>query len=456
MYFIGKYVSITQGIFGNKTFASFSLGAALYIFGTLIIFLPFATLSLSKIYFAVIIVIKDFFTIVFLITRREKFVGMKFNLNAIIFMVCAAVILPLFFEYVIPYIYKPEELPIKNDYQIWNKFFIPAFTDLTRFKEAEVRRYLFAPLSSVVIFSSVSSLFLNFYNRDRTRGYVISFIITIAFVILFNFKVHVYDMMGQALLLFAFLVSYNLVMFSRRRYGAIFGMLTAALWSLAPQLFWATLILAFATSITYSYLRKPKAALFALQLLVPLMVVSSLWVADISKGLALTLAIIGGILYALIFVFNRFRILEDNKKWANIFNISWPIIVITTMLILALAYGFTRSDIDEKVLFNQNVLFDKFNNDYVLGLIQNVMYYVLFLFLLMYTIVLALRKERILKLKLAIILVFFAFLFGYNPAFQAILLARGWEKEFEFIRLAATAPLAIVAISQIKILKNKA
>lgn len=70
----------------------------------------------------------------------------------------------------------------------------------------------------------------------------------------------------------------------------------------------------FATSITYSYLRKPKAALFAMQLLVPLMIVSSLWVADVSKGLALTLAIVGVVMYVLIFVLNRFRFLEDNNK----------------------------------------------------------------------------------------------------------------------------------------------
>lgn len=95
------------------------------------------------------------------------------------------------------------------------------------------------------------------------------------------------------------------------------------------------------------------------------------------------------------------------------------------MLILALVYGFTNSSIDERVLFNENVLFDKFTDGKVIGLVQNVAYYVLFLFLAMYTVVLTLRKERILKLKLVIILVFFAFLFGYNPAFQAFMMAQG-------------------------------
>lgn len=456
MYFIGKYISASQGIFNDKTFASFALGAALYIFVSLLCFAPFATINLPKIYYAVILMIKDFFTAVFLIARREKFKGMRLNWRAIIAMMVAASALPVFFEYVTPYIYDQENVFIKNDFQTWNRLYVPAFTDLTKFDLEEVKRYIFAPIASVVVYSCVSALFLNFYNRERAKAYAISLLLTFGFVLLFNFRLHIYDMMGMAMILFAFLSAYNLIMFSRRRYGALFGVLVASTWSLMPQLFWAMLILAMATSITYSYLRKPKAAIFALQLIIPIMIVAALWVSSVSRGLALALAIAGLVLYILIFVVNRFKILEDSNKWTHVFNIAWPIIVIVTMITMALVYGFTHNEINEKVLFNENVLFDKFSNDSISGLVQNVMYYVLFLFLAVYTTVVTLRKDRILKLKLTIILVFFAFLFGYNPAFQAIMMANGWEKEFEYTRLAATAPLAIVAISQIKILKNKA
>lgn len=449
MYFIGKYISVTQEIFSNKTFATFMLGAAVYIFATFLLFIPFVTIGLSLIYFAIIIVIKDFFTIIFLISRREKFRGTTTNWVAIAFAAGSAVILPIVYEFVVPHVYNPLPLGKMNDYETWSYFFVPAFTQLTKFQVLEINRYMMAPLASIIVYSSVASLFLNFYKKNQVRGYVISFVVTILFLILFNYHQTLYEMIGPALVLFMFLVAYNLIMFSRRRYGSLFGVLVGAAWSVQPHLFWTILILAFASSITYSFLKKPKALMFTVMLTVPVLIVAAFWFGSISRALALTLAIIGVVVYIVIFTLNRFRWLESNNKWITFINYAWPVALITTMIFVALGYGLTYEKVNEEIIYKHNTLFETFDND-VFSLVQNVMYYVLFLFLAIYTVVLVLRKDRVLKLKLVVIITLFTFLFGYNPAFQAILTTNNWYQEFQYARIIAIAPIAIVATSQIK------
>lgn len=447
MYFLGKYFSVTQEIFSNKTFGSFALGGIIYLALSFITIFPFIWIKPNIVYFSVILFTKDFFTTVFLIARREKLQGVNINFRAIGFMVISVIIIPILYEYVLLKFLHNDRNVAADEYSFWAHFkgAIGSLIYEQEGNKIHYINYIIRPIGGILIYSFVTSFYFNFSKRENYIDYFISLIMTLGLISIFSFQVDLGDMIGIFLMLFMTLISYNLIMFSRRRYGTLFGISVFVAWGIQQDLYWPMLILALATSLVYILLKKPKAFLFMVQLFSPLVVASTLWMVEISVLLAVTLAVLSGIAYISVFVFGRLKFMDQDTRLFHILN---QIMIASVFIILigcSIGLGMEKN-IDLSIIYKGNNIFDTFGNN-TYNIIQNVVYFIFVgvgcFFMLMWNE----NQSKIVKGKLLGTMLFFILATGFNPAFGTIMQATGHGLGFDLIQSIFTLPLLVWLVS---------
>lgn len=457
MYFLGKYLSITQEIFSNKTFGSFALGGVIYLALSFITIFPFIWIKPNIVYFTVLLFAKDFFTTVFLIARREKFKGVKINFKAICFVVLAVILIPIIYEYVLLKFLSNNKSITVDEYSFWDHFKggVNSLIYENDGNKIKYLNYILRPIAGGLIYSFVSTFYLNFSKRDNVIDYFIALLLTLGLISLFSFGVDLGDMIGIYLMLFMVLMSYNLIMFSRRRYGTLFGISVFVAWGIQQDLYWPMLILALSTSLVYIILKKPKAFLFVVQLFSPLVVASTLWVVDISPLLSVTLAVISGIAYISVFVFGRFKFIDQDTKLFHILNQILFAIVFIILIGCSIGLGM-KKNIDLSIIYKGNLLVDSFDNN-IFNIIQNTIYFVIVGFSCFLMLMWNENNAKMVKGKLLGMMLFFVLATGFNPAFGTIMEATNHIDGFNLVKTIFTIPLIVwlVSLTRTKLMEIK-
>ena len=442
MFFLGKYFSITQELFTNKIFANFATGAISYFALSFLVIFPFIWITSNVIYFAILFFIKDFFTIVFLIARREKFQGMHINIKALGFLILAAILIPILYQHVFLLFLKHGKTTAIDKYSLWEHF--KNGIDKITYEKVDGTKYInfiLMPIVSAGIYSIVAMFYLHFSKRNNIIDYSIALLITLGLIIVFNFGIDLINMFAIFVMLYMVYMSYNLIMFSRRRYGTMFGISVFVAWGIQPDLYWAMLTIALSTSLVYITLKKPKALLFSVQLFSPLVIASTLWMVDISATLAGSLAILSGIAYLSAFMFGRLRFIDQDTKLIDILNKIVFVVVFLTLITCSIVMGM-HNNIGLSIMYEGNNLFDTFGSK-TFEIIQNIIYYALVLVGCILMLGWAERKSKMVKGRLLGMMLFFILITGFNPAFQTILKSTDHQFGFTLIATVFTMPLLV-------------
>ena len=442
-YFMGKYSSKRHQLFKTNSGANFIMGFIIYFLVSLIVFFPFVWLKLSILYFVVIFFIKDGFQILFLIARRDVFKKSNFkkqDLFHIIFSILSMLIITISFNMGFSKIILMREGVQTNTFQSWF-LFKEIISEFSNMDIKDVLNLITTPLAALIMFNVVYSFIYSFTKKDRLIDAVTSLLFTIILILLFNFGLRIESNIGVFLLLFAVQMGIKIIQTSRRRYSFIFGLIVFSLWFFNPDLFLAETSLAFMISIIYSLLKKRKPSIFAVQLLLPLFMMSTLFLYQISGTGAAILLVLSLVAYALIIYSGRVERMHKLNEMIIKTRIIWPtmVLVVLTLTGMILIFGsdtFTYKDIGN-ILVNdfQNITFDT---------IQYYSYFVFAIGIVSLSIYLVIKK-KVEGYKIGILISAFILIFSYTPFMKEIVYGTFLEHGFNYLMLTSVAP-AILSI----------
>ncbi|NQZ65625.1 MAG: hypothetical protein HRT99_00205 [Mycoplasmatales bacterium] len=441
IFFIGKYISKTNKLFEDNEYGSFVVGAVTYFFVTFLTFFFFIWVKPSNVYFAVILLIKELFQITFLFLKRETFFGMKINWKHIILSIFSMITIPLIFNYGFYEIIPNKALSQTNDFQSWF-IYKDAIEKFSQINEEIVSKWILSMIASITIFNIVASFVYRFSKRKNFIDGIISYLATIGLILLFGLGIRIEYIIGSFLILFAIQLSVNIIMKSRRRYAIMFGFTVIASWFFNPSLFLVNLVLSISTSLIYTFLKKPKASLFWVQLISPSIILSSLWLYTISNTGALFLVIITVISYLFMISAGRIELLEKMEKF--IYKYLWAIILIIYLSIFVYSVvimSTTENSIKNYFLY-KNAIVDSFNN-LTWEKIQSYLMYVIEFICLIITVWYIIKAKNITNKRIVVILSLTMFLLGYNFMIRAVIENTKIYDQFSPISISLFMPLIL-------------
>ena len=445
MYFIGKLISVSNGIFENRNFTSFAIGSATWFFSSFVVLIPFLWINADILYYAIILSIKEFFTMVYLISRRDKLKDQITNYKELLFLVLGGIALSIIGFFSFDEIFRSNYITLRNDYHAYY-YIVGSLAKVTGSPMDITVDLGLNTIASIIAYSIVSSIYLNISKRRSTIDYIISLVLTIGIMILFNNGQKIYGMLGLFYLLLAMFFIYNLIMFSRRRYASLFGMLAFVSWGIDPDVNWPLVVIGLTFLVVYAIFRKNNIMLFSLQVISPVLIISTLWIMDYSTIIGWLSLVTGVFMYSSVFFFGRIKTVERGNKLLEKINYLISIILTLFILILAIVIGVT-TDVPLSVLWTNNELFFDFGDIY-LNSILNAAYWGL-LFALLFYVALWFSTEKILKWKLWIVMSFFIIVLGFNPATKIILNNFLFEG-YQYMSFIAVPPIIIVAVASIR------
>ena len=452
MYFLGKYYSKVNDIFRTNEFATISAGSIIYFVITFFALFIARWFEPSILTYSVIFFIKEFFTISFLIIRRNVFTGIKVNYKSIAFSIVGGVTLPLLFNYGISNFETINQLKMSNDFQLIFKF-EDIIQKITTLDIDHVKNWIMSIISGVVILSFVSSLVVRISRRKDLIDYLIAYVITAIMLIIFNFHIGMNYLIGLFSLIFAIQMGYEVILKSRRRYGVMFGLLVVNMWFFDPRLFLTFFILGNATIIIYGYLKKPRVSMFFVQMIFPFAIMASLWIHPYSSILALFVSIASVITYIFFISGSRIQKLNIFNDWLIKLRFIIPIFVFSVVLLSSILVGsLNHLNASEYLVFKDAVIpsFNNSNWDLIQTIVFNLSYGILFM-IIMYWLI---KEKNILTNRLLVLIAGGILLFGYNPYILVLVNQTPLSDQFEFLKFAAFAPLLILGLTRIRNIKK--
>ncbi|MCK5807157.1 MAG: hypothetical protein KAG91_02050 [Mycoplasmataceae bacterium] len=440
-YFIGKYSSKRYELFKTNSGANFVLGFIIYFLVSLVVFFPFIWLKLSILYFIVIFFIKDGFQILFLFARRDVFKKEDFkkkDLFHIMFSIVSMIGISLSFNMGFEKIIHMKSGVQTNNFQSWF-LFKEIISEFSNLEMKDVLRLITTPLAALLMFNVVSSFIYAFTRKDRFIDMVIALFMTVGLILLFNFGYRVESIIGVFLLLFAVQIGIKIIQTSRRRYSLIFGLIIVVLWFFNPNLILAEVSLAFAISMLYTFLKKRKPSIFAVQLIVPTFMMSTLFLYPISSIGATILLVLSFMTYAFIIYSGRIERMEKLNDVIIRTRIIWPslllfILLLAGSILILQSSSFTYKDLGKPLVYSFNNLTFK-----------TVQYYVYFLFILIIipTSVYIVVKKKTTGYKIGILLSALVLTFSYTPFLKQIISSTFLKDGFDYLMVLSVAPVLL-------------
>lgn len=453
IYLLGKYLSKTSNIFSFNEPAIIMMGAVLYFVVTFFVFFIFIWINPSILYFVFIFLIKESIQVMFLILRREVFVGMKINWKAVGFTALAMIIFPIAYNLGLTNVLGLTHVKQVNDFQTWNLYgdVVAKFSGINR---EHVSSWVLGSISTAIIYNAVSSFVIAFSKKKNITDYIISLFAAFGLTLLFNFGQKLEDLSGIFLLLFAVQLSINIIIKSRRRYAVILGLLDLSLWFFQPELFLAIIVLSIIVIFLYTYLGKNKASLFVVQLISPILLISALWLYSVTATGALFLVALSISLYLFMISIGRLEALDKLNGYLIKLRIILPTIFIAGVTVAG-AILFSTRDISMKDtwLFDDPI-FDSFNNN-VWNEFQKYSFYPVVALLVGLSLRLLLGNKSIIGLRLALILTTIILFLTYTAFMNIVTMNTAVDGQFKFIRVITIMPLTLIGIMSIRIRKYK-
>lgn len=455
MYFIGKYISIKQEMFNNNKYSSFVMGFIVYFVISFGVFFIFIFFKVPIIYFVIFFAIKDVIQITYLMVRREMFFGMKIKVVDVAITLFVAIGLVFAFNYLTPLF---ETLRFRSsiaNFQSWYKF-QEIISKITVIDINFIYKWFGSILISFFAYSSVMSFTHHFAKKNYWWLYIVGAVVSLMILFGFTFGLQMESGIGPFIILFAIQAGLNIIVYSRRRYATMYGLITVAAWSFNPELFLVLLLIAFSILVIYTIMQKPKVSLFWVQLMAPLAIVSTFWINDFSRPLGLAVMLIAIFLYAFMVSVGRVKVLDKLNDLFIKMRFAIPIAIFITIIIIAITLGLVEGDRDSKyIVQNTTYLFDVHGSD-IINYIQIGAYSFTIFALLGYCVYLYVYKKKMVRIRLVPMLAAITITFALNPGFWLVIANTLLEPQFKYLSLVIIPPLLLSGITSLPtVLKSK-
>lgn len=448
MYFMGKYISLKQEIFSNNKYSSFVMGFVAYFFISFVVFFIFIFFKVPIIYFIIFFTIKDVVQITYLIIRRDAFVGVKLKFVDIAITIVASIGIVFAFNYISPLF---ETLRFRSqiaNFQSWYKF-QEIISKITVIDINFIYKWFGAILISFFAYTSIMSFMHHFTKKNYWWLYLVGVAASLLLLFGFTFGLQMESGIGPFIVLFAIQAGINIIVYSRRRYASLYGLITVAAWSFNPELFLVLLLIAFSILVIYTIMQKPKVSLFWVQLMAPLAIVSTFWINDISRPLGLAIMLIAIFLYLFMVSVGRVKILDKLNELFIKMRFAIPIVIFITIIIITLTLGIVEGEHNSQyIVRNTTYLFDVHGSN-IINYIQIGTYSFVIFALLSYIIYVIVMKKKVLRNRLVPMLATIIIIFALNPGFWLIIANTLLETQFKFLSLAILPPILLSGITVI-------
>lgn len=337
---LGHFVSIKNEVFLNNYFAKWIIGVVSYLVIMFIVALPLLLMPTAPnvVWFVVLFFVKDGILLLFLFYQRQL-IFKNINYVDTAWIIVGGIIFSVFFAYVISTTHKTAFVDT-NSFSAWNSY----LKTLNWFGEKlnnpiVVRKIVAGFIVGTIGYSVIASIFVNAIRGNGVVERIVSVPLSILLIYLFNFGVPIEYQIGSLLLFFLIIVGIRLILYSRRRYGALFGILSFIIWSTNHFLLIAIVAIALTTIIVYTYRVRPKPSLFFVQLIAPLLMMTSLQLysensIDSQMGiLAFVLFFLSGATYIYIITARNKTIIE---RFDN-FLLKYRILVPAALMLIVLS-----------------------------------------------------------------------------------------------------------------------
>lgn len=448
IYFIGKYISVKQGMFTSNRFAAFSVGFISYFAITFAVLFVFIFFQSSIIYYIVFFVIKDTIQIMFLLSRRDIFNTFKLNIKEPLMGLIAVIGLTCLFNFVAPLLQPIRDNRDFMSFQSWYKF-EELISKVTSINLAFIYKWFASLLVTGFGYASVMAFTTHFAKRNYWWSYFFGMIVTGLIIFGFSFGKSIESQVGAFIVLFAILCGVNIIVFSRRRYASVYGVTTIAAWSFNQNLVLVLLLIAFVILVIYTILQKPKVSMFWVQLMAPIGLVSTFWINDFSRPLGLTISIGGVLLYMFMVSVGQTKTLEKLDHFFLRLRFVTPIAILLGIIAAGVYIGVTSKEaLSSIVIKDMTYLFHTYDSK-IANYVQIALYSSLIAMIITYLAYIFFYKKKILKPHLVGIICSLIILFALNPAFWLIINGSVLQEQFKYISTAILPPLIIIAFVRI-------
>lgn len=417
IYFLGRYISTRQNIFQNNFFGSLMIGVVTYFALSFIQVLTFNFFSVSLLVIVIFHFIKDGMICVFLIYNRDKLRTESMNIKKDILTFLAFFSMLVIFTIIYHFgLSKISPLTFTNHIssrETW-AYFKATIKIVSELDEHFIQEWIANVIVSFIALAAVGSVLFSLVRTNRYVIWAFILVITISIQLLLNFGSEIEGNANIFLLLFAFLLCCNINIFSRRRYGAFFGITVFASWGFNSNYFICYLLLSLTSSIVYTIFQKPKVTLFWVQLIAPIAIVATLWISEWSTivGILLTVFAVGA--YIFFIAAGRLESLVRLDKFFVRLRYWLPTSVLIIIIIAGSTLWATKTTESNNIFKNVHFMFDHFSNK-TLFIIDAVFTSLFFIISCLYILNMVRFRRKILKHHIFLILIITFILFALNP-----------------------------------------
>ena len=332
IYSLGHLTSIKNELFMNNSFAEWVIGTVTYFAITFLVFFPFIILKVSLSYFVVIFFIKELLIWMVLIYMREGLFD-RFNVRDTLWIVLGGVVIVLVYNLrITEFSHVKYAIHPDKKFYSWGKY-EEVLQKFSKIPMKDIKEWVVSFIVGSPIYATIAALFTNFI---RSNGYLertISLVVIILMILVMGFGVALSDSLGVFLIGFLMMLGIRLILYSRRRYGALFGVVTFVIWSMSPDLLLTISVVAIIVIVIYTYRVRPKPSLFFIQLMMPLVMIISLEFYSYSAIPSLVLFFLSLLSYMLILTAKNNSVMER----LNVFLLKYKVIIPTVSFILGIA-----------------------------------------------------------------------------------------------------------------------
>ena len=449
VFLLGKYFCVLQGIFKDNGCARFIVGIILYFGSTFIIIFPFIWLKLDVLYYVIIYFTKEFIVFAYLFIRFHSY-GINIKYKTIVSILISSVAIAALYNYAMnsiislnPYDVEPERFNIIN-------IFVPIIKRYSLIDFNFIVQWIFGCIGGAIIFASVNALFIELMRKNSVIMQMISFLVAFGLMFLLNFGSSLIMMSSLFLLSFGILLSMKILVYMRRRYAVIMGILIIVAWTLNNELFFADLSLAIITIFAYTYYRKPKPEIFTVQLIVPVILIASIGIYPFSIPAALGLSTVSIIAYILILFSGRIKMLRGRLLlWNNKMKKYFIYLFILAYVISSIVFIVKGIEINKLDWFN-NAITNAFSGSRTIISYLEIALWAFSLIMLLSLSLHWKRSGKVLKqTQFVLILMLFLMVLFFNPLWNILADSTLLKGEFKYLKGIFIIPFTLSLISRI-------
>ena len=452
IYSLGHLLSMKNELFLNNSFAEWVVGAVAYFAITFLAFFPFIIIKVSVSYFVVIFFIKELLVWTVLIYWREDLLK-GINIKDTIWIIMAGVTIVLVYNLGITKLRHVAFAthPHKKFFS-W-KIYEEVLQKFTGVKMLQVKEWMVSFIVGSTIYASVAAIFSNFIRSNGYLERITSLIVVILVLLVMGFGVTLSDSLGVFLISFLMLLGIRLIIYSRRRYGALFGVVTFVTWSMSPDLLATITVVAIIIIVIYTYRVRPKPSLFFVQLMMPLIMIISLEFYSFNAALSLILFFLSLGMYGWILTAKNNPVMER----LNIFLLKYKVIIPTvtffvgvTIISIIVGLNNEKTFAFTTLITTTRPLFYFGKMPYWLEITERVVFGVTAVSTLFGGGYALFKGKEFSNEMLFMTFVTLAIIIAYNPLVEkALSLSKTYYPQFGFLKMLILPPLVIAGATKI-------